>query len=153
MEIENKFRGKRVDNGQWITGCLCESIHSGNYCIMPNPFFATRDFGEEDENEKTLTQDSMAIGGFFPVVLETIGRSVGFKNNSGIELFQGDIVKGNHKDNFVIVPMLGGLSLMNVNFLGKEGRDNNELVSHPTNEVQTAGWLKEREIVGNIYDK
>lgn len=72
----------------------------------------------------------------------------GIKDADGTEIYDGDIVKGNHADNFVIIPMCGGLSILNVKHYG-EGH--NELVADPTNEVQTASWLAESKVIGNIY--
>jgi uncharacterized phage protein (TIGR01671 family) len=75
-------------------------------------------------------------------------RFTGLFDNNDNPVYEGHIVKGNHKDNFVIIPMLGGLSILNTHFYGQTY---NELVSHPVNEVQTATWIKDSEIIGNIY--
>lgn len=70
-------------------------------------------------------------------------------DKNGKEIYEGDIVKGNAKDNFIVVPMLGGLSIHNINNLGQK---HNELISMPTNDAQTASWLEECEIIGNIHE-
>ena len=75
-------------------------------------------------------------------------QGTGINDKNGVEIFEYDIVKGNHKDNFIIVPILGGLSLHNTCYVG-EGW--NELIAHPTNDVQTASWLRDSEIIGNQY--
>lgn len=41
MKLETEFRGKRIDNGEWIYGDLCHNANGG-YSIMPKPFFTQR---------------------------------------------------------------------------------------------------------------
>ena len=73
----------------------------------------------------------------------------GLRDKNNVPVYEGDIVKGEAKDPFVIVPMLGGLSMHNINNLGQE---HNELISMPTNDAQTASWLEESIVIGNIYE-
>jgi uncharacterized phage protein (TIGR01671 family) len=73
----------------------------------------------------------------------------GLRDKHRVEIYEGDIVRGNAPSDFVIVPMLGGLSLLSIHYLGQ---DHNELIAMPTNDVQTASWLNESEVVGNIYE-
>jgi hypothetical protein len=78
-----------------------------------------------------------------------IREYTGLLDRQGKEIYEGDIVKGDAKDNFVIIPMLGGLSLLNINYLGQQ---HNELIAMPTNDVQTASWLHNGAVIGNIYE-
>ncbi|MDD5007300.1 MAG: YopX family protein [Syntrophorhabdaceae bacterium] len=73
----------------------------------------------------------------------------GLKDKNGKEIYEGDIGHGNRLVSFIIVPILGGLSVLNIRFFGQE---HNELIALPTNDAQTAAWLHESEVIGNIYE-
>lgn len=73
----------------------------------------------------------------------------GLNDKNGTEIYELDIVKGEHKDLFVIVPMLGGLSMINIKYYGQKF---NELMACPTNEAQCAVWLSGSEVIGNVFE-
>ena len=78
----------------------------------------------------------------------TFMESVGYKNKSGY-VYDGDILKGNHDDNFVIVPCLGGLSMINVMYYKGE---NFEAMASPVNGIQASIWIKDSKTIGNIHE-
>lgn len=68
------FRGKRVDNGEWVYGFLSKSRDVKgklSYCI--------------DYEEKGVMCSSI-------VLPETVGQYIGFTDEDGIKIFEGDII-------------------------------------------------------------
>lgn len=80
---EIKFRGKVADEpDEWVYGYLCSK----------NTIY------QEKEHE-----DTKCCGvGTFKVSEETISQYIGFKNEDGVEIYEGDIIENNWREKFVI---------------------------------------------------
>ena len=78
MKREIKFRGKKIDNNEWVYGGYFSS----------------------SEEEGLVHYIFCSINGAEPVIAETIGQFTGIKNVLQEEIYDGDIVKIEFKEAF-----------------------------------------------------
>lgn len=82
-----KFRGKRIDNGEWVYGCCGYGFDQVVRYIMPNMYVATKDFGWglgiSEDNLGNYISDEVALGGFIAVDSSTVGQFTGLFDKNG----------------------------------------------------------------------
>jgi hypothetical protein len=70
MQRENKYRGRRVDNGEWVYGCLLTGFFlRGGQDI---PYIMTPDGTDYD-----CFEDITEGNGIYEVISETVGQYTG----------------------------------------------------------------------------
>lgn len=128
------FRGKRIDNGEWI---------HGYYAVIQNQF------NEAGKPERHIICNGTNVFNH-EVIPETVGQYTGLTDKNGVKIFEGDIVSQNWYDynepgdssfgEVVFCEYDCSFSVMDVE---KDGIE-------PLGRCHAYHW--EAEIIGNIHD-
>lgn len=131
MTREILFRGKRIDNGEWITGCLVK------YAYDSTPYIGYLDAWGD---------------GIYKVDPSTVGQFTGLCDKNGKKAFSHDISIDSQGRKWVIFTCPGGFgTCRTVEWVMCNG------ILAPANvglsDIQNAEWFENcHEVIGNVHD-
>jgi uncharacterized phage protein (TIGR01671 family) len=130
---EYLFRGKRIDNGQWIYGYYIKATHHWH---------------NHGVHEDWIATDTVQNGGWcnvrgkYAVSPETIGQYTGLTDENGKKIFEGDIVRISERGESV-----------NGKIIFKNAYNGGWLVADKTEQSSCCLALRNSvEVIGNIHD-
>ena len=138
--IEILFRGKRIDNGEWIEGYYVKTVDYLNDSAVHLIIESPSTFYPRGE-----------IAGEYEVIFSTVGQYTGLTDKNGRKIFEGDVLNVHDQ-----IPMFDGYDTDEIVYNGKVMYIKNQgmYVCEGNNDGNAlcALDLGKCEVIGNIHD-
>ena len=139
-----KFRGKRLDNGEWVHGDLLQIV--GGFVIYHG-----------SHTDCTLIEDrpNLAIELYMdevsPVHPDTVGQFTGLCDCNGREIYEGDVIKSMYNDIYHVIGYNESRGAFTATLIN-EYMNNTDGLKTECNAEQK--WLADckKIIAGNMFD-
>ncbi|EAC6337524.1 TPA: hypothetical protein LE261_002353 [Listeria monocytogenes] len=135
-----EFRGKRIDNGEWVYGNLMQFEDSATFI-----------FADERKGASTLTYAHFIINNMHAIDEKTIGQYTVLKDKNGKKIFEGDIVAFSEDDFHVFNSQVEYFSEDGYPAFDIKVPSTYYFDSNVFSEVSMSG-LYEIEVIGNIHE-
>ena len=126
------FRGKRIDNGEWVEGIFLQDKDLEQYYIEYFDYYSTIDGLQRDYCQ-------------YEIIYETIGQYTGLIDKNGKKIFEGDII--DTPDRLVEVVWLKGNAQFDLNFI----RYAHDIRISNFRGIEMRD-LCDYEVIGNVHD-
>ena len=133
---EYLFRGKRIDNGEWVEGSI---VHQTDlYGTKVDRYFII---------DGTETED-YDIGPAYEVIPETVGEYIERNDKNGKKIFNNDIVKTKYGRLCVVYRLLSPT----YNAYDLRCIETTTNISHKAPDKFDIWWSENLEVIGNVHD-
>ncbi|EAD5507059.1 hypothetical protein EPK55_02545 [Listeria monocytogenes] len=129
---EIEFRGKRIDNGEWVYGNLMQFEDSATFIFV-----------DERKGASTLTYAHFIINNMHAIDEKTIDQYTGLKDKNGKKIFEGDIVDISVYDRLDWSSIKGKVVFLNGAWLVEDVGHFAITLQSETNEI---------EVIGNVHE-
>lgn len=139
MDREILFRAKRIDNGEWVEGCLLIDYVSGQHFIHAS--------GNSVNESDKVNEDGCLNFFSFEIDTQTVCQYTGLTDETEEKIYEGDIIA--YIDTYSTES-----GYAESDCVGEVVWDDEEVCFHVTGRLSAESWeiLQECGVVGNIFD-
>ena len=152
------FRGKRIDNGEWVlSGNIIRFIPENGEDLVFIPALSEPCICNHDEKDNIIAFEK---GMFYKVDTKTVGQYTGLKDKNGKRIFEGDIIKSDNGEQSSISVVKFGeyypkmfYAMMDIHFPNTHHLNAKGFYAETTNHEDMILFESPYlEVIGNITD-